>query len=111
MIIAIFYKRLQNRCLTSLEFKLYDTDAGNNSINNYNPDETIWDMKFSRMNHADEVMDQPHEQNKGIAYEESTPPATYEGLEHKFFCEIMKLTRERSDAEDAEFARHKEVSN
>jgi len=109
MVIAISYKRLQNRCLTSLQFKFYDTDEGNNGIKSYIPDEMIWDWKYSQMNQANEVMDQPHEQDKEIGYEESTSPATYEGLEHKFIDEIMKLTRDRSDAEDAEFARHKEV--
>ncbi|ESW16197.1 hypothetical protein PHAVU_007G136700 [Phaseolus vulgaris] len=83
-------------------------DEGNNGIKSYIPDEMIWDWKYSQMNQANEVMDQPHEQDKEIGYEESTSPATYEGLEHKFIDEIMKLTRDRSDAEDAEFARHKE---
>lgn len=55
-------------------------------------------------------MDQPHEQDMEIGYEESPPPPTYEGLEQRFIAEIMKLARERSNEEDAEFARHKEVS-
>ncbi|CAJ1976594.1 unnamed protein product [Sphenostylis stenocarpa] len=81
---------------------------GNNGIESYVPDEMSWDLKFCRMNQANEVMDQPHEQNMEIGYEESRPLPTYEGLEQRFIDEIMILTREKSDAEDAEFARHEE---
>jgi phage terminase Nu1 subunit (DNA packaging protein) len=34
---------------------------------------------------------------------------SFEGLERKFFDEVMKLAKEQSDAEDVENARHREV--
>ncbi|KAF8403394.1 hypothetical protein HHK36_011496 [Tetracentron sinense] len=51
---------------------------------------------------------QPHEQDMEIGYEDNTLPQTVEGLEHKFLDDIMKLTKEQSDAEDVENARHRE---
>lgn len=48
----------------------------------------------------------PEEMEAG--YEDSTLPQTFEGLEQKFLHDIMKLTKEHQDAEDAENARHRE---
>lgn len=45
-----------------------------------------------------------------IGYEEHTIPPTFESLEQKFIDDIMKLTKEQQEAEDAENARHREVS-
>ncbi|MED6205908.1 hypothetical protein PIB30_022036 [Stylosanthes scabra] len=71
-------------------------------------DETV-DPNFSQLNQATQQINQSHEQDMEIGYEEGTPPpTTYEGLEQRFIDEITKLARERSDAEDAEFARHNE---
>ncbi|KAK7391555.1 hypothetical protein VNO78_19971 [Psophocarpus tetragonolobus] len=68
----------------------------NNGMKSYIPDETVsW-------------MNQLHDKDMEIGYEESPPPPTYEGLEQRFIDEIVKLTREKSDAEDAEIARHQE---
>lgn len=36
-------------------------------------------------------------------------PQTFEGLEQKFFNDIMSLTKEQQQAEDRENARHREV--
>lgn len=36
-------------------------------------------------------------------------PVGYEGIEQKFLDEIVKLTKELNDAEDAENDRHREV--
>lgn len=52
---------------------------------------------------------QPHEEEMDIGYEEKTLSPTFEGLEEKFLDDIMKLTKEQTDAEDAEIARHREV--
>lgn len=45
-----------------------------------------------------------------IGYEENLMPQTFEGLEQKFLDDIMKLSKEQINAEDAEIARHREVS-
>ncbi|XP_061362298.1 uncharacterized protein LOC133306040 [Gastrolobium bilobum] len=79
----------------------------NNGIRPYIQDETI-DPKFSERIQPNQEMDPPHEQDMEIGYEDSPPPPTYERLEQRFIDEIVKLARERSDAEDAEFTRHKE---
>lgn len=52
---------------------------------------------------------QPHGEEMDIGYEEKTLSHTFEGLEQKFLDDIMKLTKEQTDAEDAEIARHREV--
>ncbi|XP_043702400.1 uncharacterized protein LOC122652660 [Telopea speciosissima] len=54
---------------------------------------------------------QDHEEDMEIGYEDTTLPQTFEGLEQKFLDEIMKLTKEQNDAEDAENARHREKMN
>ncbi|CAK7325162.1 unnamed protein product [Dovyalis caffra] len=51
---------------------------------------------------------QPHEQDMELGFEDSTLPMSFEGLERKFFDEVMKLAKEQSDLEDAENARHRE---
>lgn len=53
---------------------------------------------------------QDHEQDMEIGYEEHAMPQTFESLEQKFLDDIMKLTKEQQEAEDAENARHREVS-
>ncbi|KAI5667074.1 hypothetical protein M9H77_16927 [Catharanthus roseus] len=44
-------------------------------------------------------------------YEENPLRHTLEGLEQKFLNDIMKLSKEQNDAEDAEIARHRERIN
>uniref|UniRef100_A0A7N0T227 Uncharacterized protein n=1 Tax=Kalanchoe fedtschenkoi TaxID=63787 RepID=A0A7N0T227_KALFE len=41
-------------------------------------------------------------------YEDDSTPQGFEGVENKFLDDVMKLVREQKDAEDAEYARHKE---
>lgn len=41
--------------------------------------------------------------------EDNILPQTYEGLEQKFLNDVVKLSKELHDAEDAENARHREV--
>lgn len=50
-----------------------------------------------------------HEEDMDIGYEDKHVLHTFEGLEQRFFDDIMKLYREQTDAEDAENARHREV--
>lgn len=45
-----------------------------------------------------------------IGYADNTFPMTYEGLDRIFLDDILKLVKEQNDAEDAENARHREVS-
>jgi hypothetical protein len=52
---------------------------------------------------------QPHEQDMELGFEDNSLPMSFEGLERKFFDEVMKLAKEQSDAEDVENARHREV--
>lgn len=52
---------------------------------------------------------QHHEEDMDIGYEDNRVPQTFEGLEQGFLDDIMKLSKEQTDAEDAENARHREV--
>ena len=52
---------------------------------------------------------QSHEQDMELGFEDNSLPMSFEGLERKFFDEVMKLAKEQSDAEDVENARHREV--
>ncbi|CAI9105803.1 OLC1v1004817C1 [Oldenlandia corymbosa var. corymbosa] len=54
---------------------------------------------------------QPRGEEMGIRYEENYMPQSFEGLEQKFLDDIMKLSKEQNDAEDAENARHRERIN
>lgn len=53
---------------------------------------------------------QPREEDIGIGYEDNLLSQTFEGLEQRFLDDIMKLVKDQADAEDAENARHREVS-
>ena len=44
-----------------------------------------------------------------IGFEDKTVNQTFEGLEQRFYDDILKLTKEQNDAEDAENAWHREV--
>lgn len=44
-----------------------------------------------------------------VGYEGNHLSQTFEGLEQNFRDDIIKLTKEQNDAEDAEYARHREV--
>lgn len=54
---------------------------------------------------------QPHEEDMDIGYEDNPSSRTFEGLEQRFLDDIMKLSKEQTDAEDAENARHRERIN
>lgn len=45
-----------------------------------------------------------------IGYEDNPISQTFEGLEQKFYDDILKLAKEQNNAEDAENIRHREVS-
>ncbi|KAF3439488.1 hypothetical protein FNV43_RR17766 [Rhamnella rubrinervis] len=46
-----------------------------------------------------------------IGYEDNPISQTFEGLEQKFYDDILKLAKEQNNAEDAENARHREKIN
>ncbi|GMG99504.1 hypothetical protein Nepgr_001344 [Nepenthes gracilis] len=50
----------------------------------------------------------PQEQDMEMGYEDNASPLTLEALEQKFRDDLMKLTKEQIDTEDAENARHRE---
>lgn len=52
---------------------------------------------------------QLHEEDMDIGYEDNHVLQTFEGLEQRFLDDIMKLSKEQNDAEDAENTRHREV--
>lgn len=56
-----------------------------------------------------DLRSQPIEEDMDIGYEDNPMPQSLEGLEQKFLDDIMKLSKEQNDAEDAENARHREV--
>ncbi|KAJ0702631.1 hypothetical protein HanPI659440_Chr14g0541911 [Helianthus annuus] len=53
----------------------------------------------------------PREENMEIGYEDNVAGQTFEALEQRFYDDIVKLTKEQNDAEDAEYARHRERVN
>lgn len=53
---------------------------------------------------------QAHEENIDVRYEGNHLSQTFEGLEQNFHDDFVKLTKEQHDVEDAEHARHREVS-
>nr|GMD61630.1 GATA zinc finger domain-containing protein 10 [Ipomoea batatas]GMD69609.1 GATA zinc finger domain-containing protein 10 [Ipomoea batatas] len=58
-----------------------------------------------------DLRSQPIEEDMDIGYEDNPMPQSLEGLEQKFLDDIMKLSKEQNDAEDAENARHRERIN
>ncbi|XP_052186622.1 uncharacterized protein LOC127797617 [Diospyros lotus] len=58
-----------------------------------------------------ETRSHPLEEDMNIGYEDNPLSQTYEGLEQRFVDDIMKLSKEQADAEDAENARHREKIN
>ncbi|KAL3520928.1 hypothetical protein ACH5RR_019077 [Cinchona calisaya] len=86
------------------------TQGGNAARSLYQ--EQIPQSIVDRENEANkEVVSQTYEQDMEIGYEDTPKPTplTLEGLEIKFQDEILKLSKEHNDAEDAEITRHKKV--
>lgn len=52
-----------------------------------------------------------NEEDMDIGYEENPTSQSFESLEQRFLDDIMKLTKDQSDAEDAENARHRDKIN
>ncbi|CAA0810708.1 Unknown protein [Striga hermonthica] len=55
--------------------------------------------------------DQSQEEDMDIGYDDNHVIQTFEGLEQRFLDDILKLSKEQVDAEDAENARHRERIN
>lgn len=56
-----------------------------------------------------EARDQPRTDRTETRYENYNLPRTFEGLEQSFHEDIILLSKELQDAEDAENSRHREV--
>lgn len=56
-----------------------------------------------------ETRDQPRTDRTETRYEDYNIPQTFEGLEKSFHEDIVMLSKELQDAEDAENSRHREV--
>jgi len=56
-----------------------------------------------------ETRDQPRTDRTETRYDDYNLPRTFEGLEQSFHEDIMMLSKELQDAEDAENSRHMEV--
>ncbi|XP_028195008.1 uncharacterized protein LOC114380217 isoform X2 [Glycine soja] len=54
---------------------------------------------------------QAHGEDMDVGYEGNHLSQSFEGLEQNFHDDIIKLTKEQNDAEDAEYARHREKIN
>ncbi|KAL8057916.1 hypothetical protein ABFS82_04G214900 [Erythranthe guttata] len=54
---------------------------------------------------------QSHEDDMDLGYEDNRSVQTFENLEQRFLDDIMKLSKEQTDAEDAENVRHRERIN
>ncbi|XP_076950402.1 uncharacterized protein LOC143623356 isoform X2 [Bidens hawaiensis] len=54
-----------------------------------------------------DIRSMSREENMEIGYEDNVASQTFEGLEQRFYDDIVKLSKEQNDAEDAENARHR----
>lgn len=68
------------------------------------------DLKLALQNQSRNPRSQAHKEDKDVAYEANNLSQNFEGLEQKFLDDIIKLVKEQNDSEDAENARHREVS-
>ncbi|KAL2549127.1 hypothetical protein Fot_10657 [Forsythia ovata] len=85
-----------------------DPRKGGNSIQSYHQ-RPVLDSKSDFGNHANtEIGPHAHEEDMEIGYEDKPFHLNFEGLEQRFQDEILKLTKEQIDAEDAENVRHRE---
>ncbi|KAL6645871.1 hypothetical protein ACP70R_017479 [Stipagrostis hirtigluma subsp. patula] len=67
------------------------------------------DLKVGSEKHpSKESRDQPRTDRTEARYEDYSFPRTFEGLEQSFHEDIMMLSKELQDAEDAENSRHRE---
>ncbi|KAK6933631.1 hypothetical protein RJ641_036525 [Dillenia turbinata] len=75
---------------------------GSNSIGSFHQKSDL------KMNQGTAEVSKVHEQDMDIGYENNSTAVAFETLEMKFLDEIVNLTKEQSDLEDAENARHRE---
>lgn len=69
------------------------------------------DQRLASEKQGNDLRSQPREEDMEIGYEDNLGGQTFEGLEQRFYDDILKLTKEQNDAEDAENARHRERVN
>lgn len=68
------------------------------------------DTKMSLEKQSNSDTRSQRNEDMDIGYEENPAVQTFQSLEEKVHDDIMKLIKEQNDAEDAENARHREVS-
>ncbi|KAI7732399.1 hypothetical protein M8C21_025797 [Ambrosia artemisiifolia] len=69
------------------------------------------DQRSASEKPSNDLRSLPREENMEIGYEDNVAGQTFEALEQRFYDDILKLTKEQNDAEDAENARHRERVN
>lgn len=70
------------------------------------------DPKAGMEKQGSDIRTQPqHQENPKTGYDNNRGVQTFEGLEQKFMDDITRLAKDQIEAEDAEIARHREVSN
>lgn len=83
---------------------LYSDGKGGNASRSFYPNQ----IPDTKLGSNQESRVHPQEQDMEIGYEDNPAPQTLEVLDQKFRDDIMKLTKDQVDAEDAENARHRE---
>ncbi|KAK6929002.1 hypothetical protein RJ641_005207 [Dillenia turbinata] len=82
-------------------FNILYKGRGSNSVGPFHQKP---DLKMNQGNEVSKV----HEQDMDIGYEDNSTVVTIDVLEMKFLDEIVNLTKEQNELEDAENARHRE---
>nr|GEU97310.1 hypothetical protein [Tanacetum cinerariifolium] len=69
------------------------------------------DPRLASEKQGNDLRSQPRDDDMEIGFENEVVNQTFEGVEQRFYDDILKLTEEQNDAEDAENARHRERIN
>ena len=88
---------------------LYIGQGGDASRAYYQSQGQRSDQRLASEKQGNDLRSQSREEDMEIGYEDNVGGQTFEGLEQRFYDDILKLTKEQNDAEDAENARHREV--
>ncbi|KAF5934566.1 hypothetical protein HYC85_030737 [Camellia sinensis] len=100
--------KYQTRCHPKCSMKA--SQGGDTSRSYFQGQRQDSKMALERQGNND-PRSQPREEDMDIGYEDNPSSRTFEGLEQRFLDDIMKLSKEQTDAEDAENARHRERIN
>nr|AFK48983.1 unknown [Lotus japonicus] len=101
----------ESKMSNSMTSRVYNEGQGGDASRSYYQGQRP-DPKLNLQNRSNsESRSQAHEEDMDVGYEGAHLSQTFEGLEKNFHDDIMKLTKEQDDAEDAEHARHREKIN